>query len=346
MTSVNDIKFEDIRLFLISNDIAVPRHRSKDEIVKTAEKMILSGKTEYNYPDVIIDFIIASNFVNDNKRIKMYKLSEIQALSDDELIQLYRKLSNGEQLEDVMLMEKSVINILNFLHKLEYDKLNINTINADVFSTILRNNDINDIINLCNSSRDLSKTCEGESVRDVLLDKISATDNFDLSNYSNKQLLQYFQILPYKKSSQLVSIKGYYSYFNGEKFVLDADQINQIIVYRGDPGYYDRLLGSKIPAPLGMSYAALLYTNGSLNVVDLVSRIVFSLETELKFLAIFKSQDNFIALTPDGDYYYFKMNLRDPRSIDNIYLLPKNSTLVREYKSGEYIIGNHFLIKK
>lgn len=66
-------------------------------------------------------------------------------MSDDELKLLYQFLSDGENIKDKTAMEKSVINILKFSHKLQFDVTNLSSLQSDVFTNILRASDINQI---------------------------------------------------------------------------------------------------------------------------------------------------------------------------------------------------------
>jgi hypothetical protein len=118
MTSIYDIDFADINSFLTDNDIVIPKNKIK--AYQLAQEGIVSGLFQ-NYSDIIIDWIIAHNLYNDKIELKTYKLSEINNMSDSRLKGLYMLLSNNEEIPDKVTMKKSIINILKFLHKLDFE---------------------------------------------------------------------------------------------------------------------------------------------------------------------------------------------------------------------------------
>lgn len=251
-------------LLLKNNKINIASHAKADFIYKVAETRILQGRLQI-YSDVIIDWIIAHNLINEDIKVRIYKESEINNMTDKELEDLYSFLSNGEDIGD-RNPYNSVINILRFAGKLQYDKANITTLPIEIFTELLRNSDVNQITNLCNSSADLKQKCQSKNARAVLLDKIKDTgDNLDVSTYSNEQLIRYLQILPYKKRintrnrTDLLGTKFVeYYYLNKERNIATFGTmkvhfdhpVNQVIKYHEN-------------------YFVILDTNGDLNVYDL-----------------------------------------------------------------------------
>lgn len=112
MTSIGDVSYGDIKQFLSNNGIKWSIN--DNENYQTVLKMIRAGQGE-NYPDSLIDWIIAYNFIVDRKTISNYNLKEIDLLSKEGLKILAEKLGIFESNN----LKQSVINVLNYLHKLD-----------------------------------------------------------------------------------------------------------------------------------------------------------------------------------------------------------------------------------
>lgn len=112
MTSITDVPLKDIKNFLIANSIVI---LGNDQYDYEAElELILNGKAT-NYPDTVIDWIIAYNLFNDRKKIRTYSKNEIDSLSNEELNKLAAMLEiyNSNNTRD------SIINVLRYLKKLD-----------------------------------------------------------------------------------------------------------------------------------------------------------------------------------------------------------------------------------
>lgn len=284
------------------------------------------------------------NLINDNVKIRTYKLSEIESMSDNQLSELYKILSNGEEIADRFFREKSIINILKFTHKLLFDRINLSTIPLDAFTQILKFNDNDQIQNLCNSSINSKQKCNSKTARLVFIEKIVATgDNLDVSDFSNKDLIKYLTILPYKKDYDILFFgsvprylrnRQYWVKFGNQKIYLDKNEINQIVAH-------------------SQNEAIVLTNNGGLRIADLrtdqilnefkminkQNRIFEPFEFNYKCWAIFKAASNaFIVLTSE-DYYYFETNpfyVSTIGVINKIIKLPNDQNLIHDYMAGSY----------
>lgn len=110
MTSITDIPFDDIKDFLLQNDIKIPIN--KEKAYNIAKDLIINNKAKY-YPDSIIDWIIAYNFSQSAIEIPVYTLTEINTMSQEELDDLATILQSDNN------SKESIINILSYLHKLQ-----------------------------------------------------------------------------------------------------------------------------------------------------------------------------------------------------------------------------------
>jgi len=148
MTSITDIPIHDAKLFLSKNDLKIPIN--DDKIYSHLKDIIQSGREIKYYPDSIIDWMIASNLVTDNKNIYRYKEEEINSLSYDELKDLAHILElDYNQFKNKIALQNSVVNILFYLGKLDRIKRNYFelTPSKEVNMYILSKRDLHDIIN-------------------------------------------------------------------------------------------------------------------------------------------------------------------------------------------------------
>lgn len=345
MASIRDVEFEDIKTLLINNDIAVPRHEKPDRFYKLAEDGLLIGKF-INVPNVIIDWIIARNLINDKVKVRMYKQSEIEAMSDNEIRKLYRFLSKDDELIDVIEMKKSVLNTLKFLHKLQFDRSNLSNIPVDAFTRILMVSDTEQIKNLCNSSNDFKQKCLSSTARVVLIEKIrKMEDNMILDDFTNEDLIKYLQIIPYKKNVDLwANYRGggkrdplnqqYWFALGKERLYLERENINQIVI--------NDIPGGLMITNMGKLQLIDLDTNElsvELKLLNKMTRYRESFEFPHRCWAIFSAAGgNYIVLTANGKYYYFDQDKFTGvlRNYKAVFELPANPELFQDYMSGHY----------
>lgn len=113
MTSIRDVSLEDIKSFLVKNDLIIPKN---DIYIYDYAFDIIKKGTNY-YPDSVIEWIMAHNLINSNVEIRRYTKSEILSLSQNDLEKLTQSLTMKSNNID------NVINILNFMHKIDPDKI-------------------------------------------------------------------------------------------------------------------------------------------------------------------------------------------------------------------------------
>ena len=149
MTSIYDIPYEDIKIFLSSNDIK-NEDEAYDEVL-----VLLKDKTAKGHTTSIIEWMIAHNLLVNNINIPYYTIDDINNMSQNEINDLAKLLTmKGNNRENIK-------NILKYLHKLEIEPLLL-----DIQKIILNNltqleiNDIDiynlnfsDIINLLKTHR-------------------------------------------------------------------------------------------------------------------------------------------------------------------------------------------------
>lgn len=109
MTSITDVSYDDIKLFLTTNGVRLSV--SERNNYNQAFEMIKNDKN-YFYPDSIVDWIVAYNF---DGNISSYSKGEINLLSEDELNKLSKELGIFESNNN----KQSVVNVLKYLNKYE-----------------------------------------------------------------------------------------------------------------------------------------------------------------------------------------------------------------------------------
>lgn len=105
MTDIYDIPYDEIVLFLTVNE--VKRSLKEKDNYNTALNMIKNDRN-YIYPDSIIDFIIAYNFIVDGKRIDIVSMNSLAKEFDI--------IGSND-------ISKSVLDILLYLHELNYENI-------------------------------------------------------------------------------------------------------------------------------------------------------------------------------------------------------------------------------
>ena len=155
MTSIYDIAYEDIKIFLLANN---PRYdyKNEDEAYNIA-LILLKNKKAIGHTISIIEWMMAHNLLVKNINIPIYTSYEIDNMSQNEVIKLAKILGmNGNNRDNVK-------NILRYLHKLDDENV---TLFPEINDIILQNlnkleiNEINfenlkfnDVINLLKTHR-------------------------------------------------------------------------------------------------------------------------------------------------------------------------------------------------
>lgn len=112
MTDITDIPYDDIISFLTSNNVKL--YKNKNDNYDTVFDIIQQRKYD-NYPDSIIDWIIAYNLYNEDRDIPHYTRGEINLMNKEELDQLALSLDIFEGNN----IKQSITNVLKYLHKLD-----------------------------------------------------------------------------------------------------------------------------------------------------------------------------------------------------------------------------------
>ncbi len=108
MTSIYDIPYNDIKIFLLANNI---NFKNKDEAYDIA-KNLLSNKQSKGHTTSIIEWIMAHNLLINKINIPSYTVIEIDDMSQDDINELSKLLNmKGNNINNIK-------NILRYLHKL------------------------------------------------------------------------------------------------------------------------------------------------------------------------------------------------------------------------------------
>jgi len=177
MTSIRDIPYKDIEIFLIANK---KTFRGENDAYDKA-KQLLKDENMEGHTDNILEWIIAYNLLKSKVNIPNYTLYEIDKMSQNELNQLAKLLTmKGNDTENIK-------NILRFLHKLD-DTVDINTnqiltiAGEEIFNIILSNMD-NRTINKMNINKYSTLALENQDFWKNRLEEIfglkSNDPNFD-----------------------------------------------------------------------------------------------------------------------------------------------------------------------
>ena len=109
MTTIRDIPYEDIKIFLDANNKNI---RDKDDAYDQALKL-LKNKKAVGHTTNIVEWMIAHNLLINNIDVPYYTTKEIDYMSQSEINRLAKKLTMKSNNKD------NIINILRYLHKLE-----------------------------------------------------------------------------------------------------------------------------------------------------------------------------------------------------------------------------------
>lgn len=147
MTSVYDIPYKDIEIFLISNKKS---YESKDDAYDKA-LILLKDKNAKGHTINIIEWMMAYNLLKNKVDVPNYTIYEINKLSQVKIDQLAKLLTmNSNNIENIK-------NILRYLHKLD-ENVNIGTnkeltiAGEEIYNIILNNLD-NKAINRMNINK-------------------------------------------------------------------------------------------------------------------------------------------------------------------------------------------------
>ncbi len=303
MTSIYDIPYGDVKKFLLFNNMIF---KARDKAYNKT-LLLLGDKSTKGHTTSIIEWMIAYNLLIHKVDINFYTYEEINDMEQQQIDKLSKLLTmKGNN-------KSNIKNILGYMNKLVY----FDILPTEIKIEILGKADINEINKLSILSRDFKKVCESKDVRSLLIHKFSNNDNLDISNYTNIELIRYYQIVLYKKKHSFYDNKkqNLPSYLQNEEDLLE---INQIIMP------YDH--GLIILCSNGKLYRDLIGLNFhscSEQVTDF-SRIcgLFPAKVINKTIAV-------IFVTSEGDYYFLNSKWQ-------YFSLKKNLVRIKKYISGTY----------
>jgi hypothetical protein len=157
MTSIYDIPYKDIEIFLIANkknseksSLITQNYESKNDAYDKV-LILLKNKKSKGHTINIIEWMMAYNLLKNKVNIPNYTIYELNKLSQDEIDQLAKLLTmNSDNIEHIK-------NILRYLHKLD-ENVNIGTnkeltiAGEEIYNIILNNLD-NKSINRMNINK-------------------------------------------------------------------------------------------------------------------------------------------------------------------------------------------------
>ena len=151
MTSIYDIPYEDIQIFLLANNTNIKnKNRAYDVALE-----LLKDKNSKSHTTSIIEWMMAHNLLTNKIDIPIYSTYEIDNMSQVEINQLAKKLTMKGNNRD------NIKNILKYLNKLDKEFL-ITDINDIILNTLTQleikdinvaNLSYNDVINLLKTHR-------------------------------------------------------------------------------------------------------------------------------------------------------------------------------------------------
>ena len=131
MTSIYDIPYKDIQIFLLANNINI--QNNKQDYNKTM--ILLNDKKAKGHTTSIIEWILAHNLLINNVDIPYYTINQIDDMSQNDINQLAKLLNmKGNNTQNIK-------NILRYLHKLYVSLPEIH----DIIFKNLSDLEINDI---------------------------------------------------------------------------------------------------------------------------------------------------------------------------------------------------------
>ena len=197
MTSIRQIPYDDIELFLLTNNIDL----SSDVNVNynIAKRLVKNSKTKFEISSVV-EWMIAHNLIVLKANIPTYRKSDILEMSDQEIKKLARSLTMKSNNID------HILNILRYLGKLnEYTNIfsgnpfNKFSENTDILYETLKDSDIDDIINFCVSSNKINKSCTSSKIVSLIRYKLQEFNNIDLSKFTLKELILFSKIVKFNE---------------------------------------------------------------------------------------------------------------------------------------------------
>jgi len=198
MTSIRDIPYEDVKIFLDANG---KKYKNKDEAYDLAFDLLNDTKSK-GHTTSIIEWMISYNLLQNNVKISIYSIYDIDNMPQEEIDQLSKLLKMKRN------NRENIKNILRYLHKLD-EKI---IIDPDISSLIFP------MLNQL-------------ELQDIDLAELRYNDVINLlKTHRNKKLVRNFI---YSNLDKIIIYNIYYFHFDDLEYpeVIDPDNVN---VYNKD----------------------------------------------------------------------------------------------------------------
>jgi len=232
MADIKDIPIHDIELFLKKNGVKFNKNISYSNAFKLMKK-----GTDY-YTDSIIEWMTAYNLLKLKIIVPSYSKSEILDMSNTEL----QSLANLLELETPNI--NHIVNILKYLHKLEYEEETL--FPPEIFRELIGNMNYNSIKKTCNSSLDMKILCNTKDMRNILVSKFM-TDSLNTSTFTDDELDFYDKVKPLKRRMCLtikdnrtiltICYNNLLFTLKNDKLTYEESDINEIVTSHLYEGY-------------------------------------------------------------------------------------------------------------
>lgn len=231
--NITDIPLNDLRLLFTANDLTLPE--TNKELYQQAKAIIINGRVS-DYPDSVIDWIIAYNLIPIKNKIKSHSKDDLFRMSPDERLILMDEL--GIDNSDI----NSLINVLTYLDKLT--KYEIMTDDIKI-NGLLNQLGIEAFLSFCAVDVYHRKLCNDDHLWQSLYQQDFQKDKIINNTYKENYILAYKlrdikDVYNFPVSLQRLSLaKG----FRSTKFGTNIED---------DSGNYNGYPNEKFPANIGV----------------------------------------------------------------------------------------------
>ncbi len=186
MTSFSDLPYDDIK-FIVRGQGIDDEQYTVDDVYRIAWYLITERKVSH-LPPIVEDFLIALNLYRKRKQIPNVKSSYIQDSTMDDL----------HELSSMLMLTKPdkqrIIRILSLLGKLINDigldiPYNIKELPEDIMNEITYNMRCKDVLKLCETSREMSRSCKDGIMVSVIKNKVKDEIGLNVEKYDVKSVV-------------------------------------------------------------------------------------------------------------------------------------------------------------
>lgn len=324
MTSIEDINYDEIELFLkLNNENISSNHKDSYDI---AWMLIQHGAVDYT--DSIIEWMKAYNLLQLEVDIPIYNKSDIESASQNELKAIAKLLTlNTPDIDHIS-------NVLRYLHKLnEVNDVNLNYLSIlpeDAVVEIFNNSNIDEINMLCSTSNKMRTFCESKRGRDIIISKIPP-DSLDISNYTFDELILYSKVVPLKQRMSMLDIMLYVLSDKG----LIAINLKDIQI----DSFSNENINQVVPG--GMNYTInVLYNDGDVHrkilTVDRKNPTVYA-DNIISISDYIHNREHIILAINSSGSYIESNGLKWTKIITPFKIIQKNGDLILSSEGDVYI---------